>query len=221
MVKKYLRKTIKSKSGTQRLFLDLKSWHIIMQPYISRLPYTLILVIFFEVFLIIFALLVLWKPDRTSIIISIRKRVGFGKYILVCCFSLFPLVILHKDPHRIFNGFYTHLSLFLFFSLFSVVLTSTKKILSWKGVFSGLILFYTIVALANGLFKASDYPFSLSWSEGNRIWEYSTYYASHLYNLPFDNRIKTLTDVGRTSLWGLPFLIPNVSIQIVRIWDVL
>ena len=202
------------------VFRNLQSWYIFITPDVSRLPVTLILVIVYEIILFLSVLFITWRPGNLSFFIKIRDRLGLIRFFLIGFLVLIPLGLLYRDRSGIFEGSFIHISLFLFFSLGAVLLASKKTLLSWSGVFSGLILFFTCLAIMNGLFKASDYPFSLTWSEGNRIWDYSTFYASYLYNTGSSERIKTLTDIGRTSLWGLPFLIPGVKIQIVRIWDV-
>jgi hypothetical protein len=66
-----------------------------------------------------------------------------------------------------------------------------------------------------------NYPFSHSWSEGNRIWDYSVLFGRGLYNYPPDQPIFAFIDLGRQSLWGLPFLIPGITIQGMRLWDAL
>ena len=203
------------------VFRNLQSWYIFITPDVSRLPVTLILVIVFEIALLLFVLFITWIPEKSSLFINIRDRLGLIRFLLIGFLVLIPLGLLYRDRSGIFDGSFIHISLFLFFSLGAILLASKKTLLSWNGVFSGVILFFTSLAIMNGLFKASDYPFSLTWSEGNRIWDYSTFYASYLYNTGSSERIKTLTDIGRTSLWGLPFLIPGVKIQIVRIWDVI
>jgi hypothetical protein len=93
-------------------------------------------------------------------------------------------------------------------------------LLSWKGFFAGQIIFFSFLTLLYTLILTTDSPFSAAWSEGNRIWEYSTFFASNRYNTATTGRINTLTDIGRTSLWGIPFLISNISIKWVRIWSI-
>jgi hypothetical protein len=42
-----------------------------------------------------------------------------------------------------------------------------------------------------------------------------------LYNYPQNQPIFAFIDLGRQSLWGLPFLLPGITIQGVRLWDAL
>jgi hypothetical protein len=69
--------------------------------------------------------------------------------------------------------------------------------------------------------KVSNHPFSLFWSEGNRLWDYSIPFGRRLYHYPAGEAIFSLTDIGRRTLWGLPYLLPGVQIWMVRLWDVL
>ena len=83
---------------------------------------------------------------------------------------------------------------------------------------AGLIVGVGLV-LAESFSLVSDYPFSLHWSEGNRIWDYSVLFGSDRYHFPAGNDIVTFIDPGRQALWGLPFIFPNVSIWAVRFWS--
>jgi len=67
--------------------------------------------------------------------------------------------------------------------------------------------------------SVADYPFSLSWSEGNRIWDYSLAFAKSRYILDSSFSVPTYFAPGRHGLWGLVFLIPDAGIRLVRLWD--
>jgi len=75
------------------------------------------------------------------------------------------------------------------------------------------------LVLAESFSLVSDYPFSLHWSEGNRIWDYSILFGGDRYNVPSGNNIFAFIDRGRQALWGLPFIFPNVTIWVVRFWS--
>ena len=97
--------------------------------------------------------------------------------------------------------------------------TDEEKDFDWLGILKGSILVGSIFAFADYMQGAVSYPFSLSWSEGNRIWDYSVLYGRRLYLYPTDKSIPAYIDKGRQSLWGLPFLLPWVSIRMVRMWS--
>jgi len=89
-----------------------------------------------------------------------------------------------------------------------------------------LLVLAASVGMAASLFAAAgwtsrivDFPFPLSWSEGNRLWDYSVAFASSRYLSPTVQPIFTFISSGRQFLWALAFLVPNVSIWGVRLWD--
>jgi hypothetical protein len=67
--------------------------------------------------------------------------------------------------------------------------------------------------------SVTDYPFSLSWSEGNRLWDYSLAFGRDRYILPAGEEPFAYISAGRQALWGLPFLVPHASIRLVRLWS--
>jgi hypothetical protein len=73
--------------------------------------------------------------------------------------------------------------------------------------------------IAKYLLQVTGYPFKLSWSEGNRLWDYSLYFGRDRYITHGEFEYPSYLTPGRHGLWGLPFLIPNVTIQILRFWD--
>ena len=69
--------------------------------------------------------------------------------------------------------------------------------------------------------RVTDYPFGLYWSEGNRLWDYSMLFGSNRYITSSDEPIFTFITKGRQFIWAIPFLIPNIGIFGVRLWDAL
>lgn len=81
-------------------------------------------------------------------------------------------------------------------------------------LFSGFVFVLTVY-----YHNVVTYPFSLSWSEGNLIWDYSLLFGEKLYVHPLDQPITTIIDSGRQVLFGLPFLIPEIPIWGMRLWN--
>jgi hypothetical protein len=77
----------------------------------------------------------------------------------------------------------------------------------------------SLFVFARHLVAVTDYPFKLGWSEGNRLWDYSLYFGRGRYLLEEPFRFPSSLTPGRHGLWGLPFLIPGVTIGVVRLWD--
>lgn len=82
-----------------------------------------------------------------------------------------------------------------------------------------LILVGTAFAFSIRFRRIIDYPFSLNWSEGNRFWDYSVLFNSARYDHPAGQEIFALIDFGRQSLWGLIYLLPDITIKTMRLWN--
>jgi hypothetical protein len=65
-----------------------------------------------------------------------------------------------------------------------------------------------------------SYPFGLSWSEGNRFYDYSLIFGKYLYDS--SSPVAPLyNEPGRYALWGVLFLIPGLPIWVHRLWNAL
>ena len=112
----------------------------------------------------------------------------------------------------------------LFFIVDSILLTYCLSALVKKRKF--LVLLFISILLIGCAFSLSsrfrriiDYPFSLSWSEGNRFWDYSVLFGAERYDTQDNSDIFTLLDFGRQSLWGIIFLLPDITIKLMRLWN--
>lgn len=83
---------------------------------------------------------------------------------------------------------------------------------------AGLLLFAT--RFSNYLTGVSAHPFSLTWSEGNRFYDYSLIFARNLYEYSGTLQVPYFAP-GRYALWGSLFLIPGLPIWVHRLWNVL
>ncbi len=66
--------------------------------------------------------------------------------------------------------------------------------------------------------QVSAYPFSQTWSEGNRLWDYSIPFGRARYLYPPERPIPVLGDWGRLTLGGLPYLWPDAGLLTLRLW---
>jgi hypothetical protein len=119
-----------------------------------------------------------------------------------------------------FNLRFAFLILLAWLVTFLLVSGSNRRI-SIQAVLVGLGLVVLLMALTNDLYQVSTYPFSLSWSEGNRFYDYSMVFGQGLYHavLPIANPY-TQDAPGRYLLWGFPFLLPSLPIWVHRLWGV-
>ena len=83
----------------------------------------------------------------------------------------------------------------------------------------GLLACVGIFVVSSFLIQVVNYPFSLTWSEGNHIWASSLFFlrsASKIIEAPL---IPNYVTPGLYGLQGLPFLLPQTSIEMVRLWE--
>jgi len=88
----------------------------------------------------------------------------------------------------------------------------------WSGFVVGALLTGAAFAVAAAFSGVTTYPFSLGWSEGNRLWDYSLLFGKGLYSYPPSQVPSAYLDIGRQLAGGLPFVLPHVSILGERLW---
>jgi hypothetical protein len=85
-----------------------------------------------------------------------------------------------------------------------------------------LLVSSSVVLIGQRLLQVTNYPFALSWSEGNRLWDYSLYFGRDRYDIVGEFNYPSYLTPGRHGLWGLPFLFfSQISIEHMRLWDAL
>ena len=167
---------------------------------------------------------VIWRPTWLSKLpqrlLSLREKVKKIRWILILFFLIMPVWFLQYTPWGIvFREIYFRLLIwFVEVLLITFFLQADKKLVSWTSLFVALLLTTSIYSIAFAFIKVSSYPFSIGWSEGNRMWDYSLFFGRYLYNFPSTAKWWSSTDVGRQLIGGLPFIIPGVSIVVERVW---
>jgi hypothetical protein len=167
----------------------------------------------------------LWSPQRLEKVsrwlFEFRKRLGPFRWILVVLFLFFPVYFLqYTFWGKVLHGPFLRILLAGFSTLLLgwVLTRDAKHLIDWRAGLTALVLVSSTYTLFVSLIEVTSYPFSLGWSEGNRLWDYSILFGRHLYDYPADQPIPVLLDIGRQSIGGVPFLIPGVTIWQVRLW---
>ncbi|MBN2119192.1 MAG: hypothetical protein JW730_21660 [Anaerolineales bacterium] len=152
---------------------------------------------------------------------SFRDRLGTFRWVLAALFLAAPVyflqytfwgIVLHDHYLRILLAGFSGI-------LLGWLLTKeANQLINWQGILTSFILVSGSFVLFVSLKEVTAYPFSLGWSEGNRLWDYSILFGRHLYDYPLDKPIPVLLDFGRKFVGGVPFLIPSVNIWQVRLW---
>ena len=168
--------------------------------------------------------LALWKPSvfggLPERIVSFRQQIKAFRWLLVIVLLVFPVWLLQYTPWGVvFSGLYFRLLLWIYVAYgMAVFLQADMRFASWYNLLAALLLTSSAFSVAFALINVSDYPFSIGWSEGNRIWDYSLYFGRYLYDYPVGEDIFATTDAGRQLGGGLPFIIPGVTILFERLW---
>ncbi len=166
--------------------------------------------------------IMLWQPRLFAPLHRLRARLGWLRWALAL---LPPLLVSYLFIYTkwgvVIYGPYLRSLFYLMALAISAWLATPgrERAFDWSSLLAAGVLLGSVFAVALALQNVVTYPFSLSWSEGNRLWDYSIMYGQRLYNYPANKPLSALTGVTRISLWGLPFLFGSVSIQFMRLWD--
>lgn len=136
--------------------------------------------------------------------------------------ALFPTYILLFNSFGLMEFGYTfRFGLILLSGLAGAVLTFPPHRTKPWGMYAAAWICITgaFFAMGGWLNRVTDYPFGLYWSEGNRFWDYSMLFASKRYITAGSEKVFTFISTGRQFIWALVFLIPNIGIFGVRLWD--
>ena len=174
--------------------------------------------------LAVFGGLVLWRMEKLSIVfarlLSLRNKLNFWRWAFAVLVLAFPIWFLQYTQWGIvFQGFYIRALIWIgIVFLFAFLTSKGNDLTGWQEVLAALALTAALFSIAVALQNVTDYPFSLGWSEGNRLWDYSTLFGKSIYNVRADDTIYVLLDRSRLWVGGLPFLIPGLTIEMERLW---
>src|SRR3972149_527384 len=146
----------------------------------------------------------LWSPHRSAPIFhrlsNFRERLSLVRWVLAILALIVPAWILQYT----FYGavLYRPCLRILLWGLSTLLLGSlltrgTKQLLTWPYLLAALVLTGGVFNFVAPLAEVTSYPFSLGWSEGNRLWDYSVLLGRDLYDYPAHKPIPAWLDVGK------------------------
>lgn len=154
-------------------------------------------------------------------LIELRGRMGFTRWLVSAAIAVLPIWLLQYSSWGVIIG-RTNLRLLIWFfmAVFLAFFATADKLRawSWPGILAAFFMSAAGFSLFAPLKNVTAYPFSLGWSEGNRMWDYSLLFGSARYDYPPDNPPVAYLDLGRQLSGGLPFLFPNLTILQERLW---
>lgn len=96
------------------------------------------------------------------------------------------------------------------------------SLVDWIHKYFVSIILVSVVYFSGSLLTgANSYPFSIGWSDGNRLWDFSVHIGADRYLVPEGVTLRAFVSPFREMLNGLVYFIPNVGIFGVRLWIIL
>lgn len=151
---------------------------------------------------------------------GLAAYLGWARYLLSGMLASVPAILLLSPWGSVFLGWGLRILILLIFGFLSGLVLSETDDLLLPRLYLGLLITAGLFAMGKALNLVRDYPFKLGWSEGNRLWDYSLYFSRSRYHIAGDFNYPNYLSPGRHGLWGLPFLLPGVTIVGVRLWNV-
>jgi len=153
--------------------------------------------------------------------VNVRERLGFVRWPILFVVTIAPAWIFQ----------YTYLGLVfvapsmrvtiwtLSALLCGFLLTRGARPLSWPAALTGIILPGSAILLMFPLDGVSSFPFSLGWSEGNRLYDYSLMFGRARYIYPTTDPLRPFLDPAREFIGGFVFLYSGLTIWQARLWQ--
>ncbi len=172
-----------------------------------------------------FWVVVLWPrlaQRAVGTLLAIRPRAKWLRWLLLTGWVVvFPYLTLYS-PAR--EKLFSQTAWWWLYGIFStgaafLLASDRQDHPAFADFVKGSLLTGSVFAFLSAYVNVSSYPFSLSWSEGNWLWDYSLMFSRGRYLYPQTAPIFAYIDKGRQFLWGLVYLIPGVGIKSVRFWN--
>lgn len=170
----------------------------------------------------------LWLPEKPAgnftFLARWRDKLGALRWLFFAALALLPAKIFLYTPLGLkLTGVAFRLAFLIAVGLAMAVFATRhpQHLIRWRPLLLSFVAVGAVIVFAVEFVTVVEYPLSLTWSEGNRIWDYSWLYGRRLYDYPLEQRFEAYIDIGRQSLWGLPFLFNHITIKGVRLWSAL
>jgi hypothetical protein len=200
-----------------RIILELRAWYRLPIVYrgATLVGYLAVLGLVFWLFT--------WRGQAaTHNLIGKRDGQAWLRWPFAAIFLCGPLIYLAvagADFYAVNPAIRFSLLLMEVYGLAFLIGRDNTRPLALKAMVVSALALALVSFVANALLLVVDYPFSLSWSEGNRFYDYSLQFGQNLYD-----HVGTITNPygqpGRYILWGGLFLWHGLPIQVHRFWNV-
>lgn len=173
--------------------------------------------------LLILIVRVLWRAETfhslVKKLITFREKLGIARLGLAILVFAAPILVFQFTVWGVvFSDLYIRVIMWALTVVLLTFLISNINLMEWKYCLISLLLTSTAFVTTLSFINVIDYPFSIGWSEGNRMWDFSMMFGRDLYNYPPDKEIFVLLDSGRQFVGGLPFIFSGITIWMERFW---
>jgi hypothetical protein len=178
-------------------------------------------------FLLLLSLvLVLYSSHGEAIrrqLTALREQLGPARtagIVVLCLMPIFHRYLVRPETYILYDDIRFAILMIVVWVVAYLGSKGSGRLVSPEalGLSFGMLIFVSFLARAS-LFII-DYPFSLSWSEGNRFYDYSLVFAESLYN--YEGQIlNPYSSPGRYGLWGILFLWQGLPIWAHRLWNLI
>src|SRR5215211_276601 len=155
-------------------------------------------------------------------LVAWRERLGSIRFGMIVLLALTPLLhryLVNWETYVLYDDIRFAIVLVAVWAVAYLGLTGSGRLVSRESLGLSLGVLLCVSFLARASLFIIDYPFSLSWSEGNRFYDYSLIFGQSLYNHP-GKILNPYSSPGRYGLWGVLFLWQGLPIWVHRLWNV-
>ncbi len=159
----------------------------------------------------------------SAVMLAVRSRLGRWRFVLISIFIASPLIlrlIMGLVAYQLYTNIRFSILLFILWLLVFLVGSQPERLIAGTDLLIGSLALAIGFSITSYSLEVLNYPFSLTWSEGNRFYDYSLVFGQDLYQYK-GVIINPYSSPGRYGLWGVTFLIPHLQIWVHRLWDVL
>ncbi|MGA7192563.1 MAG: hypothetical protein WBW94_02955 [Anaerolineales bacterium] len=156
-------------------------------------------------------------------LMTFRDRIGWTRWVVIALAFCGPALFYIFAGSKIYTSNPNIRFLFLLIELFLVSVLLNKKsehLVSAKTVLISVFALALVSVLLTMLLSVTNYPFSMTWSEGDRFYEDSLFFGQHLYNYS-GFIVNPYASPGAYLPTSVFFLVPGLSIGLFRLWNVL
>jgi hypothetical protein len=161
-----------------------------------------------------------WARKRIGKVLHWRNKLRAGRWVLFLLSIVFVIFLLQYSKYgNILSGSAIHYSFGLVLvGVGGFLLSKEQEIIAYGALLLASLVVFSLLSAAVDFVAVTSYPFSLGWSEGNRLFDYSVLFGRRLYDYPQDQVIFAHIDFGRQLVGGIPYIFDGVSIWVGRAW---